>query len=181
MNLTHNVPDYDTVYIPEVSRSPGKEAVLSRYARPEIRTSPLSTEYFLSQTRKNLALMTQYIEAMPEVEFVFFTPPFSMLHWDGQIRDKHLDALKAEYAESCRILTDFDNVRLYLWTDDEMLGIMSDLNNYIDFNHYDAHISSEILRRIKNHLGLVTKQDYQAHLNAFFQYVESFDYDSLFV
>lgn len=180
LNLNHSVPDYDSVFIAEESKNSGKDVVLSRYSRPGLSQKTDDTEEYLSLERKNLALLTQFIEEMPETEFVFFTPPFSMLHWDEHTRMNHVSTLKEEYLESCKTLTHYDNVRLYLWTDEEMLSIMSDLDNYVDASHYNGQVSSEILRRIKANRGLVTEENYRSQLDVLFQYVESFDYETLF-
>lgn len=179
LNINNNVPDYDTVYVAEESKNFGREITLSHYSRPEISTEPVDTEAYLELERKNLALFTQYIEQMPECEFVFFMAPLSMLSWDEQKRLNMIPTQYAAYSEVCRILTSYDNVRLYMWTDDEMLAMISNLDYYIDSHHYNGEVSSEILRRIKANRGLITEDNYQSEVDKLFQYIEAFDYESL--
>lgn len=181
LNVNHSIPDYDTVFVSEESHSSGKDKVLSRYSRPDISTEPVDTEAYLSLEKKNLALFTQYFDAMPECEFVFFMAPFSMLYWDEQTRLNRVPTLKAAYDEACKTLTSYDNVKLYMWTDDEMLGIMSDLDNYVDAHHYNGQVSSGILARIKAGQGLLTEKNYREELDNLFQYVEEFDYNQYFM
>ena len=66
------------------------------------------------------------------------------------------------------------------WADNEMLEIMSDLENHVDACHYNGQVSSEILKRIKNKQGLVNSNNYQEQVNTLFQYIENFDYEKLF-
>ena len=180
LNINHSVPDYDTVFVPESSKTYGREVALSRYSRPDISTETIDTEAYLELERKNLSLFTQYIEDMPECEFVFFMAPLSMLYWDEQARLNMIPTLHSAFSEACKILTNYENVKLYLWSDDEMLATISDLDNYIDARHYNGEVSLEILNRIKANVGLVTKENYQAQIDKLFQYVETYDYESLF-
>lgn len=181
LNINHSVPDYDTVFIAEESKNFGKEIALAHYSRPKIRTEPVDdTEPYLEQERENIALFTRYIEAMPECEFVFFMAPFSMLYWDEQMRLNRVSTLRAAYLEACEILTGYDNVKLYMWTDNEMLETISDLDNYIDARHYNGQISSDILKRVQSDRGLVFYENYQSQIDVLFHYIETFDYDSLF-
>lgn len=180
LNKNHSVPDYDTVFVPESSKTYEREVALSHYSRPDISNETIDREAYLELERKNLSLFTQYIEVMPECEFVFFVAPLSMLYWDEQTRLNMIPTLRAAFSEACKILTSYSNVKLYLWTDDEMLGTITDLDNYIDSHHYNGEVSSEILRRVKANKGVVTKETYRAHVDKLFQYVESFNYESLF-
>ena len=180
LNINHSVPDYDTVFVAEESRNGGKEIALSRYGRPTVSTESVDAENYLILERKNLALFTQYFDVMHETEFVFFMAPFSMLYWDEQTRLNRISTIKAAYLEACEILTSNDNVKIYLWTDEAMLSVMSDLDNYGDMYHYSAQVSAELLRRIKADQGIVTKENYQAQVDSFFNFIESFDYESMF-
>ena len=103
-----------------------------------------------------------------------------MLYWDEQTRLNRVPTLKAAYLEACKTLTSYQNVKVYFWADNEMLEIMSGLDNYIDACHYNGQVSSEMLRRIKNQQGLVDSNNYQEKVNTLFQYIENFKYDSYF-
>ena len=180
LNANHSVPDYNTVFVSEESKNFGREKALSHYSRPKVSFGTVDIEAYLSKEKKNLALFTQYIEAMPDIEYVFFFAPVSMLYWDEQTRLNRVPTLKAAYLEACKTLTSYQNVKVYFWADNEMLEIMSDLDNYIDACHYNGQVSSEMLRRIKNQQGLVDSNNYQEKVNTLFQYIENFKYDSYF-
>lgn len=75
LNANHNVPDYNTVFVAEESKNFGREKALSQYSRPSVSSEAVDTEEYLSLEKKNLALFTQYFEAMPDIEYVFFFCP----------------------------------------------------------------------------------------------------------
>lgn len=180
LNVNHSVPDYDTVFVAEEGAKTGKELALSRYTRPKISDEPESVEAYLDLEKKNLALFTQYFEQMPECEFEFFMAPISMLYWDEQMRLKRVDALEAAYMDVCKTLTSYENVTLYFWTDNEMLDIMSHLDNYVDACHYSREVSSEILRRINDNQGVVTSDNYMSTVDRLFKHIETYNYESYF-
>ena len=103
-----------------------------------------------------------------------------MAYWDEQYRTNCIEKQKAGYMTACEILTGYDNVDLYFWTDTEMLEIMCDLNNYRDQTHYSSKISKDLLKRIENKEGLLNKDNYSNEVNKFFNFIESYNYDSLF-
>ena len=181
LNANHNVPDYNTVFVAEESKNFGREKALSQYSRPSVSSEAVDTEEYLSLEKKNLALFTQYFEAMPDIEYVFFFAPVSMLYWDEQTRLNRVPTLKEAFLEACKTLTSYKNVKVFFWTDDEMLETMSDLDNYIDACHYNGQVSSEMLNRIKNKQGLINSNDYQEQVETLFQYIENYNFDKLFV
>ena len=180
LNVNHSVPDYNTVFVSEESKNFGREKALSHYSRPKVSSEEVDTEGYLALEKKNLALFTQYIEAMPDIEFVFFFAPVSMLYWDEQTRRNRVPTLKAAYTEACKTLTSYKNVKVHFWADEEMLAVMSDLDNYVDACHYNGQVSSEMLRRIKNQQGLINSENYQEQVNILFKYIKKFKYDSYF-
>ena len=181
LNANHSVPDYNTVFVSEESKKYGKENALSHYYRPEVSSEMVDAEEYLALEKNNLALFTQYIEGMPDIEYVFFFAPVSMLYWDEQTRLNRVPTLKAAYLEACKTLTSYQNVKVYFGADNEMLEIMSDLDNYIDACHYNGQVSSEMLKRIKNIQGLINSSNYQPEVNTLFSYIETFDYEKLFL
>lgn len=112
--------------------------------------------------------------------FSFFAP-VSMLYWDEQTRLNRVPTLKEAFFEACKTLTSYKNVKVYFWTDDEMLETMSDLDNYIGACHYNGQVSSEMLNRIKNKQGLINSNNYQEQVETLFQYIENYNFDKLFV
>lgn len=179
-NINNTVSDYDSVYAWDKSHAIGREMVLEAYERPENTTEEIGTTDYVENVIGNLNLLAPYIESMPNTQFTFFVSPFSMLFWDGESRKNTVQRHKEGFLKACEILTSYDNVTLYMWTDDHMFEIMSDLDNYLDKIHYGGEVSKEILYRIKAGDGIITKSNYVSKVDQLFQYIETFDYESLF-
>ena len=179
-NKNGNIPDYDRFEVWDDDVEYGRDVVLKNYKRAEISEDPRDTSDYTENIADNIALLIPYFEKMPDTDFVFFFSPFSMLFWDSQIRSGSVQMQKAGYLKACEMLSEYDNVRLYLWTDDQMFGIMGDLDHYIDEAHYDPEVCSVIARRIKVGQGLLTRENYKEEVDKFFDFIYSFDYDSLF-
>ena len=103
-----------------------------------------------------------------------------MIYWDKQIRASCIEKEKTGYLTACEILSDYDNVTLYLWTDNDMLSIMGDLENFVDEAHYSPKVCEVMAERIGKREGIVTAETYQNELDKLFDYIVNYDYDSLF-
>lgn len=179
-NINGSVPDYNTAFVWAFDYDFGKDIVLSDYERPEKSEIEPDIESFVENAIANIDLLTPYFEAMPDTEFVFFHSPYSMAFWDKATRTNYVEARKTATLRICDIMTKYENVSYYFWTDKEMLNTISNLNNYKDTEHYSPEINKEILRRIKAGEGLLTRENYKEEIDKFFDYIYSFDYDSLF-
>lgn len=180
-NMLNSIPDYDTLLPDEDSlENYSKANVLRDYERVQISEPDCSTKDYIDNLDKNLNLLIPYILKMPDTTFVLFCSPFSMLYWDEQTRNGKVEALKNAFLHTCETLTQIQNVDLYLWEDDEMLEVMSNLDNYSDHAHYSPKINKEILRRIGKGYGKVSDTNYQDKVKKLFDYIESFNYDILF-
>ena len=179
-NRKDSIPDYDSFMVANDFEF-SKDFVLAHYTRPELNANESSAVEMPSmEVTENLNLLLPYLETMEDTQFVFFFSPFSMLYWDMKTREKTVEQLKAEYLTACSILTKYNNVTLYLWTDDEMLGVMSDLNNYVDEAHYSPEVCEMMTDRIGKHEGIVTEANYEKEIGKLFDCIENFDYESLF-
>lgn len=179
-NKNDTVPEYDSVFAWDSIYTFGKEMVLEEYERPEKSTKKVDSKEYVDNIKVNFDLLTPYFECMKNTQFTFFVSPFSMLFWDGEDRKNTVQMQKEGFLKVCEILTSYDNVTLFMWTDDQMLEVMSDLDNYKDYTHYASKVSKDILLRIKAGDGIVTKSNYASKVNQLFQYIETFDYESLF-
>lgn len=177
-NLNDTVPDYNTVFMWAQDYDIGKEVVLQGYKKDETN----SIEFNQFYTEGNLALLRKYIEEMPNTQFMFFCSPFSVLYWMDKKELNCLDKYKEEFEKTFEFMSQYDNVTVYFWTDEEMLNIISDLDNYKDSTHYGMHINKEMLKRIEQNVGELpkNKSEWQPLLDGYFDYLENFDYDKLF-
>lgn len=75
------------------------------------------------------------------------------------------------------LILEQENIRLYSFND--RTDIITDLNHYKDKLHYAEWINSLILRWMYDGEGLLTRENYQAYLDAELEFYTSFDYSSL--
>lgn len=177
-NINNTIPDYNTAFVWFDEKESGKEYVINNYTATKKETiSNIPAEFY---TDGNLNLLKEYIEAMKNTQFVFFCSPFSVLYWMDIIECGKLKEYKHEFEKTFEFMTQYDNVTVYFWVDKEMLDIISNLDNYKDTSHYKLSISKEILRRVDENIGVLSKENWQILLDDYFDYLENFDYDSLF-
>lgn len=96
-----------------------------------------------------------FIEAHPDTEFIFFFPPYSLMQWynfytQGQL---HYNLMQKQ-AITERLLA-YDNVKLYDFH--AQLDWILNLDHYVDYEHYGAHINDEIVRMIAKDQCRVTE------------------------
>ena len=178
-NLDNSIPDYNEIFVWQNENELGKEFVLKNYVAPESKTDNSMKKFY---TQGNLQLLQKYIEEMPDTQFVFFCSPFSVLYWKEIVDSNQLSSYKSEFEKTFDFMSQYDNVTVYFWTDEEMLDIISDLNNYRDSSHYSFYISKDIIQRIDNNFGILPKEKqlWMPLLTDFFNYLENFDYNSIF-
>ena len=183
-NKNNRIPNYDSFMLWSDDFEYGKDFVLSHYNRPKVSTETLysdDTEDYCNNIDQNLSLLFPFIEGMSDTEFVFFFSPFSMLFWDMEMRENGVEKQKAGYLKACEILSAYDNVSLYLWTDNDMLDVMGDLNNYCDEAHYSPKVCEMMAERIGKKEGIIIRETYKEEINKLFDYIENYDYEKLFV
>ena len=127
----------------------GPQAVLRSPIRSEeVPQQPLEEHPQLSQqSMLNIEHnFIPFIEAHPDTEFIFFFPPYSLMQWysfytQGQLHHN----LMQKQAVTERLLA-YDNVKLYDFQ--AQLDWILNLDHYVDYEHYGAHINDEIVRMI---------------------------------
>ena len=122
----------------------------------EVEQSPLLDRPVLSQqSMLNVEYnLVPFIEAHPDTEFIFFFPPYSLMQWYGFYTLGQLhDNLMQKQAVTERLLS-FDNVRIYDFQAE--LDWILNLDHYVDYEHYGAHINDEIVRMIADDRCRVT-------------------------
>lgn len=180
-NLKNDIPDIDTLFVWDHQVSKGKEFILSKYNRPDIVNTSPDIDAALNLAKENINLLIPYFESMKETDFTLFFSPFSIVYWDEQTRLNKIDLWKTAYSEICELLVEYDNVHLLCWTDDEMMNIITNLDNYKDTTHYISNVSLEIVDRISRQEGKLTKQNYIYEIEKFFDFISNYDYEQIFI
>lgn len=180
-NIDNNIPDYNRMFVWGDENDSGQNIVIENYINKNEKERN-QTEGFATYTQQNYELLNEYFKSMPETNFIFFCSPFSILYWRDKSEIDLLERYKCEYEKIFRLLSQHNNVTVYFWTDEEMLNIISNLDNYKDSTHYGFIISKELLKRIDNNIGILpaNQSEWQPLLDEYFDYLENFDYDKLF-
>lgn len=158
----------------------GKEAVLSGYTRPPKSDTVTSfTDGMAHTMRENLQQnILALAKAHPDIQFLFFFPPYSILNWDLHVQegllDMHIDAMTL----ASELLLQAENVRLYSFYDD--YALCTDFDNYRDVVHYHSGINSLLLQRMYNDEFRLTKDNYRQHWEEVRAFYSSYDYEAIF-
>lgn len=177
-NTTNSVPDFDIAFL---EYGKGKDEVIRIYnnKRTDYADEEPSVQEALSIANWNLDFISSCISEMPNTEFVIFFTPVSVLYWDKVLRDRNDKCWENVYYLCCERLIPIKNVKLFLWSDDAMLSLMSDIDNYKDEAHYTPEVCDLLAKRIGQNEGVVLGDDYSERIDKLFKYIYSFDYDSL--
>lgn len=178
-NLSGTVPNYDEAFM--WNENIGKKYVLENYKRAEISQEKVDSEKAVSLALENIELITKYIEIMPDTEFIFFFSPFSILSYDEMIRTGKLSSFEMSCKAVCEELLTFENIRIYFGNDKEVKETICNLDLYRDSGHYCKEVNENILVDIENNIGFLDKNNYEDVITKFFDFVRSYDYESIFM
>lgn len=125
-----------------------------------------------------LSGITPYIEARPDVTFMFYAPPYSILYWDDCILHGRLTAEICAINEVYKKLLEYDNVRLFYFQDD--WDIITNLDNYKDYSHFSQDISHYIYECMRDGKCELTGETSFDTLLKFSEDVAAYDHESSF-
>lgn len=131
--------DEGTSYNWAQSKTFSKEGTLSHYYRAEQIAEPAASESYQERVNKNIALLTQQLEAHPETTWYFLIPPYSMLWWDNAYRIGELEQYRYILQNAMETLSAYENARVYNFMHEE--EIVLNLDNYMDLIHFSQDIN----------------------------------------
>ena len=181
-NKTGDIPNYDTAFCVDhvANNHVGKDFVLSNYQRAEA-VSENKNDELIRTASKNINLLIPYIESMPNTEFNFFISPFSIIFWDNEVRTGNLANWEECYLQTIERVLEYENVTIYFWNDQDMLDRICDLNNYCDEAHYTMEMCEYMTTQMSSGNGILTTDSYKEEIVTFFDFLETYDYDSIFM
>ena len=153
-----------------------KEEVMSDYT---YKTSDIvyDNQHFLDHAEAFCNVILPFVEDNPQIHFVFFAPPYSILYWHGLmcrgVLDATVCALKQVYAE----LLKHSNVNIYYFQNE--YEKISDLDKYKDKSHYCTEYNKYMLSAFQSGDNLLTTDNYESVLDGMAAYVKQYDFDSL--
>lgn len=133
---------------------------------------------YFSSTDTFIEQITPYIEKRPDVEFIFYSSPYSMLYWDFAVRNGNAEAEVCAMERVMNRLLDYQNARVFYFQDDK--DIVTDLNNYRDYSHFKQDINKYMADCFISGKNEVTKDTYFDRLLKMYEYAMDYDYEELF-
>ena len=156
-----------------------KELVLKDYEAPEVRTEEPDSSIYLEALEKNLSQnICPYIEENPDTEFVLFFTPYSILYWYGTEREQLTDTVLAEFSYTIDRLLEYENVSLYMFSDQEW--IITDLDLYADYCHYHTDINRYMAECFVSGECEVTQENKKDRIRSLEKIDKEYDYNLIF-
>lgn len=121
--------------------------------------------------------ITDLADSYPEVEFLCFIPPNSMAWWYDKVREGNAYAIVEAEKVMMEEFLQHSNIRLFSWND--RMDIIGNLDNYADTIHYGEWINDLILQNISKGSGLITWENYEEITDREMNTYLNYDYPSL--
>lgn len=113
----------------------------------------------------------------PETTFYLFFSPFSIVDWGRQYNLGRVERQVDAEQVAIEALLQVPNIRLYSFNNN--FDLICDLSNYKDYEHYGDWINSWILEQLCGDEYRLTRDNYQAYMDAIRQFYTTFDYAAL--
>lgn len=163
----------DFKYGKDVLINPEQKGVERAETQPEL--SREEQQMIHDNIKQNV---TDLAEQYPEVEFYLYFSPYSIVYWDGLDQSGmvnwHIDA--EQYA--IEQMLQYDNIKLFSFSDN--FSMICNLDNYKDKQHYGDWVNTDILWKMSNDEGLLTKENYMDYINRIREFYTTYDYESLY-
>lgn len=157
-----------------------KERTLSQYKRPEQAAGKQElTPELLTRIQGNIEQnMVSTVRDNPDVTFYYFLTPSSICQWDEWNRKGILECQLVAERMFIEALLPYDNVKIFGYSD--RFDITTDLDNYMDIEHFSDAINDLIIGLMYTGEGELTKDNYMDYINEISLYYMNYDYDSIF-
>ncbi len=176
-NETITLDDYGTWY---QAFDFSKEAVLSTYTRPSItqEQKELTEEQAASVTKNIEENVIKLAREHPETTFYLFYPPYSVAYWDVTQRNGELNYMHDVKLLVTKLILEVENIKLFSFEQDR--EIITNLDNYKDQAHYSEEINELMLEYMSRDEYLLTEENYLEILQADREFLQSYDYESIY-
>lgn len=114
----------------------------------------------------------------PDVTFLCFFTPHSVLKWDRLLRTGRFDQQIEAYRQASDLLLAQENIRLYSFFSD--FDLTTDLSRYKDISHYSGEVNTLLLTKIAGGAGQLTRETSREHWDCVDGFFRNYDYETLF-
>lgn len=174
---TEEMVSLDNAYVWDGTYTFSWASALAGYPRPEPSETTLPEDAYLEAAEENLDVVCGWIEAHPEVEFVLWFPPYSMLYWDKTTREGTKDAILTAVDYAAGRLLGYENVKLHSFL---LSPPVSNLNNYTDHIHCSGVVTAWVAQSLLAGQCRLDREGLGAYFTQLRDYVDSYDYEALF-
>ncbi len=157
----------------------GKDEVLQRYVRSEkVSTFSVDVSADIIIAAENAEKIVNTAKLYPDVEFIVFFPPYSIINWDSL---NQAGLLEAElYKEQIVIETLIKQPNIKFYSFNNAFDVTTNLDNYKDTIHYSGEINSWMLEEMTKDTYLLSQDNYMQYIDEITEFYSSYDYDALF-
>lgn len=155
----------------------GKDIVFQTYEAPSVLQPALPKDAFADRVAANLeTCILPHIESMPDTEFTFFFPPYSVLYWYNRYADGSLEAELAAEKQVIETLLAYPNVKIYYFQD--AFDYITDFDNYCDYTHYRHEMNDYMTECFAGDTCRLSLENYNAVIDNMLLWAQSCDYQS---
>lgn len=160
--------------------SVGREDAISRYTRKAVEaekkvlTPDLTAKISDTLNASVLGLAKKY----PDVTFLCYFPPYSILNWDAHDRAGTLERQVHAFEEATRLMLEAENIRLFSFYTD--FDTITNLDHYRDSVHHSQQINSQLLQQMAANKYLLTEENYRQHWQEVLSFYTNYDYAAIF-
>lgn len=157
-----------------------KENALASFTYPMEQKENKGKTYYQDKLKQNLDNnILSLVDAHPETTFVFYMVPYSISYWYIEKQNGSLDADFYNVRTVLGEILSRENTEVHFFQNEEK--IITNLDNYKDYNHYKPEINSWMSKEIGKKSHLLNHDDYESVINQFYEYVLQFDYDCFYL
>ena len=154
-----------------------KDSVLNGYIHP-IPQSEKKSDFFIKEAKTLANNIGCIVKNNPNIEFIFFAPPYSILYWNTILVEGKLPATITAIAKVYESLFQFDNVRIFYFQDNKEMIV--NLDNYKDPTHYRTSYNEYMLECFATGKNELSSETYRYTLTEMQNWVENYNFDLLF-
>ncbi len=162
---------FDT-YLPS-----GREAVLGSFTRAE--EADLShpfTEEDKAKIYDNV--MSNYVQLArdyPDVNFIFYLPPYSYCYWDALVRTNQVDYALEVISYATGLMLTEENISVYAF--DDWIDVTTNLDYYTDTLHYTGRVCDRMTEAMHEGTNRLSLDSYQAYFEKIKKIYKEMNYD----
>ena len=155
-----------------------RQLALAGYTRPEETGTALPPDAFRENCAAHLAAVTGWLERYPDIQFIFYFSPYSVLFWDRADRLGETEAVLAMLEEATQTLLAYDNAELQFFMGDT--EIITNLDNYADHIHVAGRVTYRLAEAMPTGKYRLTEENRRETLDALREFVIHYDYDGIY-